>query len=222
MQSLTCSTRMALALLAMVAASPGWAAPPTVSATLQWTAPGGDRNVGRARAYLIRYSTRPITSANFDDATVVVTASRPAPAGSRESLTVPGLAPDTKYYFALKTMDDAGNWSTLSNVATIQTLTTGEEDPPVALSFSAPWPNPARTSVRCAIALPRTAMVEVDAFSVDGRHVRRLAGGWHPAGRREISWDLRDEAGNRVPAGVYLVRARLDVTVWSERVVVVR
>lgn len=36
------------------------------------------------------------------------------------------------------------------------------------------------------------------------------------------AWDLRDEAGNLVPAGVYLVRARLDDTVWSERVTVIQ
>jgi hypothetical protein len=206
----------------MVAATPGWAAPPTVSAKLQWTAPGDDGHVGRARAYMLRYSTLPITSANFDGATMVVTASRPQPAGSRESFTVHGLTSDTRYYFALKAMDDAGNWSALSNVATFSELTAGAENLPVTLSFAAPWPNPARTSVRCAFALPRTAMVQVDAFSVDGRRVRCLASGWHPAGHREIAWDLRDEAGNRVPAGVYLVRARLDAAVWSERVAVVR
>ena len=212
---------MALALVAMVAATPGWAAPATVSATLQWTAPGDDGAAGRARAYLLRYSTQPITGANFDRATMVVTAPPPGPAGSRESFTVHGLAPDTRYYFAIKAVDDAGNWSALSNVMTFQALATGAVDLPATVSLSAPWPNPARTSVRCAVALPRTAMVQVDAFSVDGRHVRRLASGWHPAGHREISWDLRDESGNRVPAGIYLVRACLDGTVRSERVAVV-
>jgi len=216
------STATALALFAMVAATPGWTAPPTVSVELRWTAPGDDGQVGHARAYMLRYSTLPITSANFDGATMAVTASRPRPAGSRESFTVHGLAPATRYYFALKTMDDAGNWSALSNVATFLVPTAGAEDLPVTLSFSTPWPNPARTWVRCAFALSRTAMVQVDAFGVDGRHIRRLASGWHPAGRGEIAWDLRDEAGNRVPAGVYLVRARLDVTVWSERVAVVQ
>lgn len=215
------STAMALALVAIIAATPGRTAPATASAILQWTAPGDDGGAGRARTYQIRYSTRPITSANFDRATTVVSTPRPGLAGSRESFTVHGLAPDARYYFAIKAMDDAGNWSALSNVMTFEGLTTRAQDLPTAVSFSAPWPNPARASVRCAVALPRTAMVEVDAFSVDGRHIRRLAGGWHPAGRREIAWDLRDEAGNRVPAGVYLVRARLDGTVWSERVAVV-
>jgi len=220
MRPLTRSTAMALALVAMVATTPGWSAPATVSATLQWTAPGDDGATGRARAYLLRYSTQPLTSASFDRATSV-TVPPPGPAGSRESFTVQGLAPDTRYYFALKSMDDAGNWSALSNVLTFQGLTNGAEDLPTTVSLSAPWPNPARSSVRCAIALPRTAVVQVDAFSVDGRHIRSLARGWHPAGHREIAWDLRDESGKRVPAGVYLVRACLDGTVRSERVAVV-
>src|SRR5262245_13751548 len=104
------SAAMTLALMAMVAATPGTSTPPTVPATLQWTAPGDHGPNGRARTYQIRYSTQPITSASFDRATMVTTAPRPAPAGSRETLTVEGLAPDTRYYFALKSMDDAGNW----------------------------------------------------------------------------------------------------------------
>jgi len=220
MRSLARSTTTALALVAMVAATPGWTAPATASATLQWTAPRDDGVAGRARAYLLRYSTQPITSGNFDRATSV-TVPPPGPAGSRESFTVHGLAPGTTYYFALRAMDDAGNWSALSNVLTIQAQMTGAEDLPTPFSLSVPWPNPARNSVRCAVALPRTAMVEVDAFSVDGRHIRRLASGWHPAGHREIAWDLRDESGRRVPAGIYLVRASLDGTIRSERVAVV-
>jgi flagellar hook assembly protein FlgD len=62
----------------------------------------------------------------------------------------------------------------------------------------------------------------VGAFSIDGRRVRSLASGRRPAGREEITWDLLDEAGNRVPAGVYLIRARLDDSVWSRSVTVVR
>jgi len=213
-------TATALGLAAIVAASPGWTAPATVSATLQWTAPRDDGAAGHAQAYELRYSTRPITRADFDRATRVEAVQSPGPAGSRETFTVHGLVPGTRYYFALRAMDEAGNWSALSNVLTLQAQA-GAEDLPATVSLSAPWPNPAGRSVRCAIALPRTAMVQVDAFGVDGRHVRRLASGWHPAGQREIEWDLRDESGKRVPAGVYLVRAVLDGAVRSERVAVV-
>lgn len=209
-----------ITLLALVAATPAGSSRPSAAVALEWTAPGDDGRFGRAQAYLLRYSTEPITDANFDQATTVPGVLKPRPSGSRESFIVEGLEPDTRYYFALRTMDEAGNWSALSNVA--DTYAIGEDDIPAVLSFSAPWPNPARASVRWAFALPQVTLIEVDAFGVDGRRVRRIANAWHPAGRGEITWDLRDEAGHRVAAGIYLVRARLGASVWSARVSVVR
>lgn len=209
-----------VALLALVTATPAGSSRPSAAVALEWTAPGDDGRFGRAQAYLLRYSTEPITDANFDQATTVPNVLKPRPSGSRESFTVEGLEPDTRYYFALKTMDDMGNWSALSNVTA--TFSSGVDDIPAVLSFSAPWPNPARASVRWAFALPQATLIEVDAFGVDGRRVRRIANAWHPPGRGEITWDLRDEAGHPVGAGIYLVRARLGDSVWSARVSVVR
>ena len=208
-----------IAMLTLVAATPAWPDRPTSGVTLEWTAPGDDGRFGRAQAYLLRYSTEAITDANFDQALAVPQTLKPRPSGTLETFTVEGLEPNTQYYFALKAMDDVGNWSPLSNVAVTWSPTDGI---PEVLSFSAPWPNPAGTSVRWAFALPQVTLIEVEAFSVDGRRVRRIANAWHPAGRGEIGWDLHDDAGNRVAAGIYLVRASLGDTRWSTRVSVVR
>jgi fibronectin type III domain protein len=211
-----------VAMLTLVAATPSWSDPPTSAVTLEWTAPGDDGRFGRAQAYVLRYSTEPITDANFDQASTVPQALKPRPSGTLETFTVEGLEPDTQYYFALKAVDDAGNWSPLSNVAMTFSPTPGPDGIPEVLSFSAPWPNPAGASVRWAFALPQVTLIEVEAFGVDGRRVRRIANAWHPAGRGEIAWDLRDDAGHRVAAGIYLVRARLGTSAWSARVSVVR
>jgi len=91
---------------------------PTVdSITLNWTAPGDDGNIGTASQYDIRWSTSPITDANWPAAAKCVGEPAPQPAGSRETFTVHGLTPNTTYYFALKTADGVPNWSGLSNVA---------------------------------------------------------------------------------------------------------
>ena len=209
-------TVVAIALLSLVAAAPAWSGP-TTAVTLEWTAPRDDGRLGRAQAYLVRYSTEPITDANFDQAATVPGMVTPRAAGMPESFTVEGLEPNTPYDFALQSRVEAGNWSALSNV-----FVTGSAEIPEILSFSAPWPNPAHDDVRWAFALPQVTLLEVEAFGVDGRRVRRIANAWHPAGRGEIAWDLRDDAGNRVAAGIYLVRARLGVTTWSARVSVVR
>src|SRR5262249_250520 len=90
----------------------------TGSVTLGWTAPGDDGNVGTAAESDLPCATTPITSANFAAAT---RAPAPAPggAGTAQNALVSGLVPNKTYSFAIKTRDDRGNWSPLSNVLTL-------------------------------------------------------------------------------------------------------
>lgn len=88
----------------------------TDTLTLAWTAPGDDGAIGRATSYDIRWSTAPITDANFTSASAVPGPPAPASSGARQQVVVHGLTRGTTYYFALKTTDDAGNVSGLSNV----------------------------------------------------------------------------------------------------------
>ena len=85
--------------------------------TLLWTAPGDDGNTGQAAQYDIRYSTSAIDSGNFSNASAATSVPAPQTAGTTETYTVTGLQPATTYFFALKTADEAGNWSTISNIA---------------------------------------------------------------------------------------------------------
>jgi hypothetical protein len=107
-----------------VSAQGGLRSPATTSTTvtLNWTAPGDDSTSGQASSYDIRYSLSPITTANWASATQVTGEPTPKAAGGAESFDVTGLTPNTAYYFALKTGDEAGNWSALSNVISKSTL----------------------------------------------------------------------------------------------------
>ncbi len=102
------------------------------SITLTWTAPGDDGNIGTATAYDIRYSLSTINASNWNDATQVTGEPSPQTAGSAESFTVTGLTPGTLYYFAVKAVDEAGNWSSLSNIASRSTL--NESTPPSTIA----------------------------------------------------------------------------------------
>ncbi|MEM3063519.1 MAG: Ig-like domain-containing protein, partial [Nitrososphaerota archaeon] len=86
------------------------------SVTLSWTAPGDDGNTGQAKVYDLRYSKNPIVSdADFGNATKVSSPPIPAIAGTFQTFTVENLEPKETYYFAIKTQDDAENWSEISN-----------------------------------------------------------------------------------------------------------
>ena len=92
------------------------------SVQLTWTAPGDDGSIGTASQYDLRYSTSIITSTNFASATRWVSTPTPSAPGTSQTTTVTGLNPSTTYYFALKTADDVGNLSVLSNVVSKATL----------------------------------------------------------------------------------------------------
>ncbi len=90
------------------------------SATRTWTAPGDDGNSGTAVAFDIRYSLTPIDETIWDQALQSEGEPTPGPAGTAESFTISGLQTGETYYFALKTVDGASNWSGLSNIASGQ------------------------------------------------------------------------------------------------------
>ena len=88
-----------------------------------FTAPDDDAGAmtGRVSTYDLRYSTSPIDDGNFAGASPVSTGN-PNPYGTTEHITVPGLSTSTLYYFALKSADEFGNTSDLSNIASGTTL----------------------------------------------------------------------------------------------------
>ena len=99
------------------------------SVTLSWTAPGDDGTTGTATTYDIRYATSAIAEADWDSATAVDGEPAPQAAGTTQTMevTLPASrarttieasvsAVDDVSYFAIKTADEADNWSSLSNV----------------------------------------------------------------------------------------------------------
>ena len=104
------------------------------SIRLQWIAPGDDGFFGTAAAYEIRYSTQPITTANWEAATQLATPPTPSAGGTQQSVDLTGLEKETTYYCALRTRDDSGNVSAISNVASATTY--AGNIPPVLLNAS--------------------------------------------------------------------------------------
>jgi hypothetical protein len=192
------------------------------SVTLSWTAPGDDSLSGRAARYDLRCSLGMLTSENFVAAKIAAGLPRPGVPGTTQSVTIDGLEPGLVYYFAMKTGDVAGNWSAMSNVVARRVLAPTAAIQEGRLSFSAPQPNPARSAACFEIVLPGPMNVWLGVFDVTGRRVRRLIEGPRDPGAETLTFDLRDDAGARLPPGVYLVRARLGETTFVRRLVVAR
>ncbi|MFH1144813.1 MAG: FlgD immunoglobulin-like domain containing protein, partial [Candidatus Eisenbacteria bacterium] len=107
--------------------------PAQTSVTLDWTAVGDDGTTGTASAYDIRYSTSPITAADFGAATPATGEPAPKAAGQAETFALTGLTAGTTYYFAMKVRDEVYNWSDLSNGPICQTEPLPDTTPPAAV-----------------------------------------------------------------------------------------
>jgi hypothetical protein len=79
-------------------------------------------------------------------------------------------------------------------------------------------PNPSRGALRLTVGADRAGVQRLAVRDVQGRRVRRLTEGWSPAGSRVVAWDGRDDAGGRLPAGVYLVTLEVAGRTASQRV----
>ena len=103
------------------------------SVSLTWTATGDDGDIGIASKYDVRYSiSEIITEEDWNNATQTVGEPEPQVLGSVENFTVKNLGFNTTYYFAVKVVDDVGNYSGFSNV--ILGTTVLDDVPPSAVS----------------------------------------------------------------------------------------
>ncbi len=86
--------------------------------TLQWSATGDDGMDGNATRYDIRYATEPLTESDWINYPEYPNDLVPQAPGSTETITVTDLDFATTYYFAVRVIDNLGNYSDISNLAT--------------------------------------------------------------------------------------------------------
>lgn len=106
--------------------------PTSQAVFLVWTAPGDDGGDGTATEYDIRYTTAPLSESNWESAIQYGGETAPREAGQPETVKITNLLSVTTYYFGIKTRDEAGNESGLSNIVSGTTLQ--EAQPPARIS----------------------------------------------------------------------------------------
>ena len=114
-----------------------------------------------------------------------------------------------------------------ADIYAIQVLEVSTVDVPPGVAqpgirFADPSPNPARASLTLRFALPHEAPVRLAIYDVTGRRVRELTSGAQAAGEHAVAWDLRDERGQAVGAGLYFARLEAEGSALTRRLATVR
>jgi hypothetical protein len=132
-------------------------------------------------------------------------------------LTIGQILPgDNQWNFAGQ-LDDIRIYNTVLSENDIRALsglgTTVEEaghtDFPSVTTLHPSYPNPFRDITVLRYDLDRAGPVDVLVFNLLGQKVRTLYSGAELPGRRQVTWDGRDDGGYRVASGVYIVQLRL-------------
>jgi hypothetical protein len=160
----------------------------------------------------------PFTS--LASSTVDETCSAPAEPGQRAAATCSSAPWDRRRSVRVRGRD--GSPRRVLVLGRGASVSVENPDLPIELAFASPAPNPAGGAVRLAIALPVARHVELIVFDAAGRRIKVLTNQRLDAGRHDWTWDLRDDAGERVGAGIYFSRLVVNSeVVGSRRIVIV-
>ncbi|RLG56741.1 MAG: hypothetical protein DRN95_06435 [Candidatus Hydrothermarchaeota archaeon] len=100
-----------------------------------------------------------------------------------------------------------------------------EEGPsgiPLGWELGQAYPNPFNTRVVIPFEVGSPGKVEIGIYDVKGRSVRSLVEGEIEPGRWKVFWDGRDERGNPVASGVYVIRMEAGSRTWCRKVALIR
>lgn len=196
------------------------------SFTLVWTAPGDDSLTGTASAYDLRYSTDSALLVNsFEAADSVHGLPSPEPAGSQESFTVNNLLDGSVYFFAIKTVDDAGNVSGISNIVKSVSLVLDVDDDdelPLGYSLAQNYPNPFNPTTTIEYSVPVTSHIRLTVYNIRGQTITILDDGIKPPGQYELTWNGSDAGGSQVASGVYFYRLETGQSIETRKMVLLK
>ncbi len=128
------------------------------------------------------------------------------------------LAVSDRQFGALGTFHSWG----LNLLASPDVLTGAPEAVPAVTRLIGAVPNPFNPQTRVVFELDRRGPVRLDVFDVRGSRVRRLLDEDLPAGRHDVRWDGRDDAGRALASGSYVCRLGAGDAVHQVKMTLVR
>jgi hypothetical protein len=95
----------------------------------------------------------------------------------------------------------------------------GRVNLPKTLALNQPFPNPARTRLIIAYALPRQTRVELKLYDVAGKLVSTLANGEQKPGYYNLTWNRQDTKGRSCACGIYFCTLAAENQRFSRKVI---
>ena len=121
------------------------------------------------------------------------------------------LAAGTTYFWRVRASDHAGAQTRSREVFSFTTkqpsaVDDAEASVPISFKVLPSYPNPFNPSTRIHFQLEKTAQVRIDILNVRGQFIKTLVDGKRSAGKHDVTWHAKNESGQPVPSGVYILR----------------
>jgi hypothetical protein len=84
------------------------------------------------------------------------------------------------------------------------------------------YPNPFNSSTNIEFNLPHSSPVKVSVYILSGREVIVLEDSIRPKGKNRISWEGKDDQGNKLSSGVYFIVLKIECAVSSCKAVIIK
>ncbi len=94
----------------------------------------------------------------------------------------------------------------------------GKEDNKVITELKA-FPNPFQEEINLSFNLNQEERTTIEVFNIQGQRVHTLLSEVAPKGEHRVLWDGKDQNGQSMPAGIYLVRLRAGKALINQKVV---
>ncbi|MBV6444484.1 MAG: T9SS type A sorting domain-containing protein [Ignavibacteriales bacterium] len=98
----------------------------------------------------------------------------------------------------------------------------GESDIHFDFKLGQNYPNPFNPETKIEFSLGRKAAVNLEIYDVSGKKVRSLVNGEVSAGAQSVVWDGKNDAGLRVPTGVYFYTLKTGEFTESKKMILLK
>jgi hypothetical protein len=135
--------------------------------------------------------------------------------------------PSGTYYYKVRAHNAKGwgNWSPLKKVVVTGTGVADGNKPtmsPGRLLLEPCTPNPVTGAATIAYQLPASSPVRMNIYNLAGQIIRTTDQGFKSAGRHSVTWDGRNEMGQKVRSGVYFYQLQTPGYSSTQKITVIR
>jgi hypothetical protein len=171
--------------------------------------------------YAINYHLQIADNLEFGDPLLVDEASL-----SDSQFEFQGLPPNVTLYWRVRVQNVCGwgewsdTWRFVINPTDVQEI--GLVGLPKSFALDQNYPNPFNPTTVIEFSVPYKSYVAISIYNLLGTEIIRLAEGEMAAGRYQVEWNGRDEAGQAVSTGIYFYRLQAGDYIQTKKMVLLK